>query len=196
MPCQERTDLRRSGQVERNRALFVAAATTVVGVASTVGAAVYSGSGLLGFGSTFGASAAAADASPQSSATSVTPTTQAPLVVTQVQDEYDRFVINVPAPGSDEDPSTSDDPPPPLALLPAGASTTSSAPEPETGTAPAQDDDSADREDEAEDREDEAEEGGERDDDAATWSNSSAPPMPAGCVDGQLEDNGVWNCQH
>ena len=22
------------------------------------------------------------------------------------------------------------------------------------------------------------------------------PPMPAGCRDGQLEDNGVWNCQH
>lgn len=22
------------------------------------------------------------------------------------------------------------------------------------------------------------------------------PPMPAGCIDGQLEDNGVWNCQH
>ena len=22
------------------------------------------------------------------------------------------------------------------------------------------------------------------------------PPKPAGCVNGQLEDNGVWNCQH
>jgi hypothetical protein len=22
------------------------------------------------------------------------------------------------------------------------------------------------------------------------------PPKPAGCRDGQLEDNGVWNCQH
>ena len=22
------------------------------------------------------------------------------------------------------------------------------------------------------------------------------PPKPPGCVDGQLEDNGVWNCQH
>jgi hypothetical protein len=25
--------------------------------------------------------------------------------------------------------------------------------------------------------------------------NKPIPPKPAGCVNGQLEDNGVWNCQ-
>ena len=27
-------------------------------------------------------------------------------------------------------------------------------------------------------------------------SNKPIPPKPEGCVSGQLEDNGVWNCQH
>ena len=27
-------------------------------------------------------------------------------------------------------------------------------------------------------------------------ANKPIPPMPAGCVEPQLEDNGVWNCQH
>ena len=31
----------------------------------------------------------------------------------------------------------------------------------------------------------------------ADWpANKPIPPMPAGCAQPQLEDNGVWNCQH
>lgn len=31
----------------------------------------------------------------------------------------------------------------------------------------------------------------------ADWpANQPIPPMPAGCVQPQLEDSGVWNCQH
>jgi hypothetical protein len=31
----------------------------------------------------------------------------------------------------------------------------------------------------------------------ADWPASKPiPPMPPGCKQGQLEDNGVWNCQN
>ena len=31
----------------------------------------------------------------------------------------------------------------------------------------------------------------------ASWpADKPIPPKPPGCVNGQLEDNGVWNCQH
>ena len=178
--------------MERSRALLVAAAATVVGVASTVGVAAYTGSGLLGFGRSFGASPAAADASPHDPATDVTTTTttQPPQVVTQYQDQYDLYVINVPVAGGGDEQAKSDDPAPQLSSLPPGASTGSaaSAPAPRSNTAPAQQDESDDAAGEGRDAED-------RDGEDA-WSKSSTPPMPPGCVDGQLEDNGVWNCQH
>ena len=36
----------------------------------------------------------------------------------------------------------------------------------------------------------------DREEGSAAHSSGSIPPMPAGCVGGELEDNGVWNCQH
>lgn len=182
--------------MERSRALLVAAATTVVGVASTIGVAVYTGSGLLGFGGAFGATAAAADASSHDPATeATTTTTQTPVVVTQYQDQYDRYVINVPVAGDQEDQSHSGDPaPPPSALPPLVSSGSPASAQPQPTTAP---NDAADGEDrDGEDSHGDDREGEDRSDDAAAGSKSSASPMPPGCVDGQLEDNGVWNCQH
>ena len=200
--------------MERRKALALSAAAVAVVVSGTIAIAATSRSGFLGFGGASQPSPAGGEAA--ATAPGATPVPQAeggvgqgtpssPQVVTQYEDVVDRYVVRAgaspaPAVGASAVPSApaadpSAPPPadgqaptttaPPVATTsaPTTPTTVTSAP---TTTAPRSPTTTV----------------------ATTattrppgvpsdWpADKPIPPMPAGCRQPQLDDNGTWNCQH
>lgn len=168
--------------MERHKALAAAATVTVLTATGTVALAATGHSGLLGFGSPFGLQRASADsASATRPYNGAPPTTAATQVVTQLQDVYDRFVVTVPDPsasapaaGPASGDASNDAAPPDV------ATTTPVTTEPPESNEPPPSTTSTAR----------------PQDDGEYQPSQPPPPVPPGCKDPQLEDNGVWNCQH
>jgi hypothetical protein len=193
--------------MERRIALAVAASATVLLASTTVGAAVFGGVSVLGFG----------HKSTTASSDAIDPVADGrPKVVTRYRDVYDRVLFDTPTndgsgassapfelsatrqreiagpaspvatptsnpaapprrPASSRRPTTrapSGATPTTVATAPPGSVTTTSTSVPVTTT---------------------------------TWPSGvprdwppgkPIPPKPPGCRDGQLEDDGYWNCQH